>query len=199
MQILRATIERVMGSLPVELQEVPDGEQPLARPSSEPSSDSGGRPSRGDRLEQSSSTPSLPGVNDADHNNGGGEEDEELMTRYESHNHQGGDGRSGGQSDSVPVNGSSAGWLSASPTGTEGARFGSSALSSSNASAESGGWSRASTNNPADIEALQKEKRQLHIVLKAYERFVGSKRLFPSGFDPYYVHLGISIKFMGGM
>lgn len=170
MQSLRITIEKVMGSLPAELQEVPEGDQPHTRPSSEPSSDSGGRPSRGDRLEQFSSTPSLPAASDVDQQ-GTGEEDNELMTRYESHNHQGGDGQAGGHSESGQTNGHAAGWLSASPTGADGARSGSSGGGNSSTSgAESGAWSRTSSNNPADIEALQKEKRQLRIVLKAYER-----------------------------
>lgn len=162
MQTLRAKIEREMGALPAELQEVPEVDQHHNRPNSEPSSDSGGYPYKaGERMEQSSSTPSLPTMS------GGGEEDEELMTRYELQ--QVGDGKSPHSGESIASNGHASAWLSASPTGAEGIRSNglSTAASSSGDVAD---WSRATSNNPADIEALQKEKRQLHIVLKAYER-----------------------------
>jgi hypothetical protein len=187
MQILKAKIERELGSLPAELQEIPDGEQSHSRPSSEPSSDSGGRPSEGssERMEQSSSTPSLSllpttmQMTDTGPS-GGGEEDDELMSRFESQ--QGGDGRSPRLGDNSSANSHSAGWLSASPTGTEGNRFHGSGDAGSSTSTSSGvdskGWSRATSNNPADNEALQKEKKQLHIVLKAYERLVTTSIVF---------------------
>lgn len=186
MQALKAKIEKEMGSLPLELQEAPEGEAHSHhqghhhphRPHSEPSSDSGGRPSRGgqERMEESSSTPSLPTMNDGD--NRGGEDDEELLTRYESQQQQQGaeSGRGGLTVDSSSGNGHSTGWVSASPTVADGHRShgagGHNAGNSSSSSGEAAGWSRASSSNPADMEALQKEKRQLHIVLKAYERCV---------------------------
>ena len=198
MQSLKAKIEKEMGSLPLELQEAPEGEahghhqghHHSHRPHSEPSSDSGGRASRGgsERMEQSSSTPSLPTMNDSDHR--GGEDEEELMTRYESQQHSADGGRGGLSVDSSSGNGHSAGWVSAWPTGADANRshLGNGAGNApSSASGESSGWSRASSSNPADMEALQKEKRQLHIVLKAYERCVHCIANFLHVFSLYFL------------
>jgi hypothetical protein len=191
MQVLKAKIEREVGSLPAELQEAPDGDTPSShshgtRPSSESSSD---RPSRGSSgggggggggggMEQSASTPQLTSVEEAEHNSGqgGGEEEEdELMARFESQQQDGGRRDRGNAGDTAGSGSLATGWLSASRTGTEPNRphssGGGNSVSSADASnVETEKWSRASSNSPADLEVLQKEKRQLHIVLKAYER-----------------------------
>lgn len=176
--MLKAKIEREVGSLPVELQEVPEGESSSSH-SSRPSTVDGegsGRMSRSGGLEQSASTPYLPISADTEMNSEGGhgeEEEDELMTRFDDSGRR---GSSLSESSAGGAGNLSSGWLSAARSGAEPSRLhsggnsGVASTSSTSVANPEAEWNRASSNSPADIEALQKEKRQLHIVLKAYER-----------------------------
>lgn len=179
MQLLKARIEREHGSLPAELQEAGESDN-------HSSSSHGGRFSSassldevrssrasGTGMEHSSSTPALTTGSASQNNSGREEEEEDPMTRFEYQQGNAEGGRRGHGSSTDSSGGNSSGWLSASRGGTEPDRSHAPVDSTSqerSSAMEGEGWSRASSNTPVDAEALQKEKRQLHIVLKAYER-----------------------------
>ena len=127
-------------------------------------------------MEQSTSTPYLQSTTSAT-NEHTIDDDEDLMTRYETNStnaHSSGDSRRStavnGSNDETTNSGisSSSGWLSAAPI-SDSLRSGHS--SGANVSNADYAWSRNSST-AAELETLQKEKRQLHVVLKAYERYL---------------------------